>query len=116
LLHHWTTKGLPYAGVGWADLAVLLDLEPSVEKWERLRSDESHGVDFVVETKDGILILDILAPSKLTDPAVNARAAAATAWCKTANGAGSRKRWTYARVNADRVMGAVTLDDLIKSA
>jgi type III restriction enzyme len=106
-------------------LAVLLDAEPSVEKWMKpgraqfqieYRSGEGYEPDFVVETKTRSLIFEVKASNELDDPIVQAKAAAASKWCKTANGhaqAAKEKPWQYALVPDDQVTGAATLDGLL---
>src|SRR5450756_2019373 len=56
------------------------------------------------------------ARNELDDPDVQAKAAAATKWCKTANAytdAGKSKPWSYALVPDDQIAGAATLGGLI---
>jgi hypothetical protein len=103
-------------------LARLIAEEPSVEKWVKpkrglfqieYRSGGRYEPDFVVETKNCSLILEVAAYNRLDDPDVQAKAAAATEWCTKANDASAGKPWTYALVPGDQITGAVTLDDLI---
>ena len=106
-------------------LAVLIDAEPSVEKWMKpgraqfqisYRSGDSYEPDFVVETKDRALILEVKARNELDDPIVQAKAAAAAKWCKTANShaqVAKSKSWNYALVPDDQITGAATLDGLL---
>jgi len=106
-------------------LSVLIDAEPSVEKWMKpgraqfqieYRSGEAYEPDFVVETKTHSLILEVKARNELGDPIVEAKAAAAAKWCKTANvhaEAAKTKPWQYALVPDDQITGAATLDGLL---
>jgi type III restriction enzyme len=106
-------------------LAVLVDTEKSVEKWMKpgraqfqieYRSGEGYEPDFVIETRDRALIVEVKARNELDDPDVQAKAAAATKWCKTANAhanAGRSKPWRYALVPDDQIAGAATLDGLV---
>jgi type III restriction enzyme len=50
------------------------------------RSGEGYEPDFVVETKDHILICEIKDEKELTDPTVQAKASAAMKWCHAASG------------------------------
>lgn len=106
-------------------LAVLIDGEPSVEKWMKpgraqfqieYRSGEGYEPDFVVETSARSLILEVKARNELDDPIVHAKAAAAAKWCKTANRsapAATSKSWSYALVPDDQITGATTLDGIV---
>ncbi len=106
-------------------LAVLVDSEPAVEKWMKpgraqfqieYRSGEGYEPVFVVETKSRSLILEVKARNQLGDPIVQAKAAAASKWCKTANAhveAAKTKPWQYALVPDDQIIGASTLDGLL---
>ena len=103
-------------------IAVTVDGDPSVEKWIKpgrnqfridYRSGEAYEPDFVVETKTRMLICEVKARNELEDPIVKAKAAAATAWCKTANQhAGGSKPWTYLLVPDDQITGSATLDGI----
>jgi hypothetical protein len=103
-------------------LANLIDKEPSIEKWVKPTrgqfqieycSGKGYEPDFVVETKDRTLIVEVSARDKLDDPDVQAKAAAAVAWCTTANDSSTGKPWAYALVPDDHITSAVTLDGLI---
>jgi type III restriction enzyme len=106
-------------------LAVMIDIEAAVEKWMKpgraqfqieYRSGEGYEPDFVVETKDRSLILEVKARNELDDPIVQAKATAAAKWCKTANShveAAKTKPWSYALVPDDQITGAATLDGLL---
>ena len=106
-------------------LAVLVEAEPSVEKWMKpgraqfqieYKSGEGYEPDFVVETKNRSLILEVKARNELDDPIVQAKAAAAAKWCKTANihaEAAKTKPWQYALLPDDQINGAATLDGLL---
>jgi type III restriction enzyme len=106
-------------------LALLIEAEPSVEKWMKpgraqfqieYHSGEGYEPDFVVETKTHSLILEVKARNELDDPIVQAKAAAASKWCKTANlhvEAAKTKPWQYALVPDDQITGAATFDGLV---
>jgi type III restriction enzyme len=106
-------------------LAVLIEAEPSVEKWMKpgraqfqieYRSGEGYEPDFVVETKNNSLILEVKAHNELADAVVQAKAAAASKWCKTANlhvESAKAKPWRYALIPDDQITGAATLDGLL---
>jgi hypothetical protein len=56
------------------------------------------------------------ARNELDDPIVQAKATAASRWCKTANGhaeAAKNKPWAYALIPDDQVTGAASLDGLL---
>ncbi|MDX1217392.1 restriction endonuclease subunit R [Sinorhizobium medicae] len=103
-------------------IAVTIDGDSSVEKWIKpgrnqfridYKSGEAYEPDFVVETKTRMLICEVKARNELDDLIVKAKAAAATAWCKTANQhAGGPKAWTYLLVPDDQITGSSTLDGL----
>jgi len=103
-------------------IAVTIDGDASVEKWIKpgrnqfridYRSGEAYEPDFVVETKTRMLVCEVKARNELDDLVVKAKAAAATAWCKTANQyAGGAKAWTYLLVPDDQITGSATLDGL----
>jgi type III restriction enzyme len=105
-------------------LAVLIDGEPAVEKWLKpgraqfqieYRSGEGYEPDFVIETADRMLICEVKARNELDDPAVQAKASAATKWCKTATAhapSNPAKPWTYVLIPADEVTGNATLGGL----
>lgn len=106
-------------------LATIIDADAGVEKWLKpgrnqfridYRSGEAYEPDFVVETADRMLILEVKARNELDDPTVKAKAAAASKWCKTATAhasGGAGKPWTYAVVPDDQIIGSATLDGLL---
>jgi type III restriction enzyme len=106
-------------------LAVLIDAEPSVAKWMKpgrgqfqieYRSGEAYEPDFVIETTSRSIILEVKARNEMDNPIVQAKAAAATKWCKTANSNVERAKerpWTYVLVPDDQITGAATLDGLV---
>ena len=102
--------------------ARLISKDLSVEKWIRTKRGEfqielglgeAYEPDFVVETEDQNLVVEVSARAKVHDPVVKAKAAAATKWCASANELNVGKRWTYALVPDDVLKNDVTLDDLI---
>jgi type III restriction enzyme len=106
-------------------LAVTIDGDAGVEKWLKpgrnqfridYRSGEPYEPDFVVETATRMLILEVKARNELDDPAVKAKAAAATKWCRTATAfsqGGAGKPWVYALIPDDQIIGSATLDGLV---
>lgn len=106
-------------------LAVTIDGDNGVEKWLKpgrnqfridYRSGETYEPDFVVETSSQMLILEVKARNELDDPAVKAKAAAATKWCRTATvfaQGGAGKPWVYALIPDDQIIGSATLEGLV---
>jgi type III restriction enzyme len=106
-------------------LALMIDGNANVEKWLKpgrnqfridYRSGEVYEPDFVVETSAKMLILEVKARNELEDPAVKAKAAAATKWCRTATAhaqGGIGKPWTYALIPDDQVIGSATVEGLV---
>lgn len=105
-------------------LAVLIDAEGTVQKWLKpgraqfrieYRSGDAYEPDFVVETKDRMLICEVKARNELNDVVVQAKASAATKWCKTANAhlpANPGKPWTYLLIPDDQITANATLNGL----
>jgi hypothetical protein len=56
---------------------------PSQNTYPSGRSGEGYEPDFVVETRTHSLILEVKARNEVDDPIVQAKAAAASKWCKT---------------------------------
>ncbi|RYY23231.1 MAG: restriction endonuclease subunit R [Sphingomonadales bacterium] len=106
-------------------LAAIVDGDATVEKWLKpgrnqfridYRSGEAYEPDFVVETDTKMLILEVKARNELDDPAVKAKAAAATKWCRTATTyaqGGAGKPWLYAIIPDDQIIGSSTLEGLV---
>jgi type III restriction enzyme len=105
-------------------LAVTIDGDASVAKWVKpgrnhfridYRSGEAYEPDFVVETRTRMLICEVKAKNELDDTIVQAKAAAATKWCRTAtvhSPGGGIKPWTYLLIPDDQITGSSTLDGL----
>lgn len=105
--------------------AELLERDDTVEKWLKpgrtqfridFRSGEAYEPDFVVETKDRLLICEIKAKNELADLAVQDKATAAAAWCKAASthaATNSGKPWAYLLIPDDQVVGSASLGGLI---
>lgn len=105
-------------------LAVIIDADVRAHKWLKpgrsqfridYRSGEAYEPDFVVETADRMLIIEVKARNELDDPIVRAKAAAATKWCHTATAHASGatgKGWTYVLIPDDQIIGSATLDGL----
>lgn len=106
-------------------LAVLIDGSGEVEKWARLagpppRIDWGHGqsyeLDFVVETTDRKLLIEVKAANEMDDPEVQAKARAAVTWCGHASDYAAShggKPWTYLLIPHDEVTASATLQGLI---
>ena len=106
-------------------LAVTIDADPTAEKWVKpaskqfridYRSGEAYEPDFVVETKTRMLICEVKASNEVDDATVQAKAAAATKWCKTATQhapGGGTKPWSYLLIPDDQIRGNATLDGLV---
>lgn len=104
--------------------AILLEDTKDVEKWLRPapdmlrlyyrygKGDQEYVPDFIVETKNEKLIVEIKALNDMDDPAVEAKANAAVAWCERASTLGG-KPWRYVLIPHDAVVGAATLKALV---
>ncbi len=104
--------------------AALLEGDASVEKWVKparaqfqieYRLGDAYEPDFVVESKDAILICEIKAQNEVDNPTVIAKAQAAVKWCKAASQHAAEhkaKPWSYLLIPDDKVMGSATLDGL----
>lgn len=105
--------------------SVLLEDTKDVQKWFRPssgilriyyrygRGDQEYVPDFVVETKDAKLIVEVKAENEMTDPEVEAKAKAAVAWCERASkheGSIDGKPWRYLLVPHDSVTANATLN------
>jgi type III restriction enzyme len=105
--------------------AVLVDADSSVEKWLKpgraqfqieYRSGDSYEPDFVVETGKDVLICEVKARNEMDDLIVQAKAQAATKWCKAASQHAAEsggKPWSYALIADDRIIGSATLAGLM---
>ena len=104
---------------------VLIDADPAVEKWLKpgraqfqieYRAGDNYEPDFVIETRDRMLISEVKSKNELTDVVVQAKSQAATKWCKAAsqhameNGG---KPWSYALIADDQITGSATLMGLM---
>ena len=106
-------------------LAVMIDAEAAVQKWLKpgraqfrieYRSGDAYEPDFVIETKDRMLICEVKARNELNDVVVQAKASAATKWCKTATAhlpANPGKPWTYLLIPDDQIVGNASLQGLV---
>lgn len=100
--------------------AVILDrdalkwLKPGRAQFQiEFRAGEPYEPDFVVETADQLLLCEVKRQDEVTDPVVQAKAAAAKTWCDHANAAGSPKPWRYVLVPADQVTESASLAGLV---
>lgn len=107
-------------------MAVLLEDEPTVEKWMkpgpgqfRLEDADGHAYqpDFVVETKTEKLIIEPKRRDEINDPAVLRKAEAAMLWCHRANEHYAKrdgeKPWRYLLVPHDEITPSATLAGLL---
>jgi type III restriction enzyme len=107
--------------------AVILEDEKSVLKWFKPapeqfpiyyrygRGEQSYEPDFIVETITEKLMCEVKSASEMDDPVVNAKAAAATVWCKRATEherAVDGKPWTYMLIPHDEINSGATLAGL----
>ena len=107
--------------------AVLIDSdrEASVVRWMKpgakqfqieYLSGKGYEPDFVVETDQNKLIVEVKARNEMTDEIVLAKARAASAWVVHANvhsSENSGKHWIYALIPHDEITESATLDGLI---
>jgi type III restriction enzyme len=80
------------------------------------RSGRSYEPDFVVETDDRKLIVEIKADNEVEDQTVQEKARAAQAWVRNANGLAAEtgaKPWTYALVPEAAINESATLAGLM---
>ena len=109
------------------EFAVVIDgpNEPTVIRWMKpgsgqfrieYASGQAYEPDFVVETTDRKLIVEIKAVSEIDDPVVQAKARAACKWVSYANEHAAKnggKAWSYALVPHDVVGPSATLTGLM---
>jgi type III restriction enzyme len=104
--------------------AALVEADPMVEKWLKpgsgefqieYRAGDMYEPDFVVETRERLLICEIKAVSELDDAVVKAKRNAAVKWCaeatkyaKSADG----KPWSYLLIPDEQVMGNASVEGL----
>lgn len=108
--------------------AVLLEDDPAVEKWMKparglftIRYDSSRDYepDFVVETVEEKLLIEVKRRDLLDENAVVAKAAAGRAWCVQATEyelANEGKAWRYVLLPDDFVKAGATVKHLAASA
>lgn len=107
--------------------AVLIDrtFEASVRRWIKpgarqfqieYESGKGYEPDFVVETEDGKLIVEIKARKELEDETVVAKAQAAGEWVKYANehaAAVGSAGWSYVLIPGEEIRENATLEGLV---
>ncbi|MFC5428751.1 DEAD/DEAH box helicase family protein [Paraburkholderia denitrificans] len=105
--------------------AVLIDADPIVEKWLKpgraqfqieYRAGDNYEPDFVIETRDAVTICEVKSKTELADPIVQAKAKAATKWCRAATQHAAEsggKPWSYALIGDDQIIGSATLTGLM---
>jgi type III restriction enzyme len=111
---------------GERSMAILLEDEPTVEKWMKpgpgqfkLEDADGHPYqpDFVVETKTEKLILEPKRRDEINAPAVKRKAEAAMLWCHRANVVYAtlpgEKPWRYVLIPHDEIKPSATLAGLL---
>lgn len=105
--------------------AVMVDADRDVEKWLKpgrtqfqieYRSGNNYEPDFVIETSKAMVICEVKARNELTDPAVQAKAQAATKWCAAASQHTAdcgHKPWIYVLIPDDKITGNATVSGLV---
>jgi type III restriction enzyme len=105
--------------------AVLIDDENAVDKWMKpgagqfqidFRSGEGYEPEFVVETKDRLLLCEVKAQGDMTDATVLDKASAASKWCKAATEHAAKnggKPWSYVLIPDTQVLANATLSGLV---
>jgi len=109
-------------------LAMLLDDEPTVQKWmkpapNQFRIEDADGhpyqPDFVVETHTERLILEPKRRDLVDDPDVVRKTRAAVLWCHIATEHHAKKvgekPWRYAIIPDDQIQASATLDGLLSA-
>ncbi|MCF7837101.1 MAG: hypothetical protein K9N49_00565 [Candidatus Marinimicrobia bacterium] len=82
------------------------------------RHDESYEPDFVVEAKTEKFLCEPKRATEMTDETVQAKAAAAVAWCQHATAHANEnggKPWRYLLIPHDHIRDQMTLDGLAAS-
>jgi type III restriction enzyme len=108
------------------DLAFICETDNTVEKWMRPapnqfriywdNNSKKYEPDFIVETQDGIYIVETKASSNLQDDDVLQKMTAAKKYCQYASeftSANGGKKWTYVLVPHSAVSRTVSLKFLI---
>lgn len=103
-----------------------LESKPEVEKWLRpdtrqiritWKQDSSYEPDFIVETTDVMLMVEIKRQSELNDEEVVAKAKAARLWCEHATKYAKEhdgKPWKYVLTPHDAIAPNMSLEGLVK--
>lgn len=104
------------------ELACLLERDPQVVRWlkpgpRQLRIEYDAGrayePDFVVETANAKLLIEVKAHNEMNDPIVLAKASAASVWCGHATEhRGAGKPWSYLLVPENAITENATLAGL----
>jgi type III restriction enzyme len=79
-------------------------------------ADRQYQPDFIVETSTHRLIVEIKDPEEIEDATVQAKARAAAAWCRHANGHAAThggKPWRYLLIPDEAVLYTATIDGLM---
>ncbi len=102
-----------------------LESKSDVEKWLRpdtrqvrifWKGDSSYEPDFIVETRDTMLMVEIKRKSELGDEEVLAKAKAATFWCKHATDFTKKhggKPWKYLLIPHDEISSNMSVSAVI---
>jgi type III restriction enzyme len=107
--------------------AVVLEKDSTVQKWFkpgkdvfkiRYTSDNDYEPDFVVETTTEKFLCEPKRADQLQDPVVQAKAKAATTWCKHATAyevATQGKPWSYLLIPHDAIADNMSVAGLAKT-
>jgi type III restriction enzyme len=100
------------------DATVLKWMKPGPGSFQiTYRGGDQYEPDFVVETADSRLMVEIKADNEMEDPDVLAKARAAVVWCRHASDHTSTtdgKRWRYLLIPDHAVVDNMSLDGLVR--
>jgi type III restriction enzyme len=109
---------LEFSRVLERDTNVLKWLRPARYQFDIYWNNQSslYEPDFVVETKDGIFMVEVKAANELDDPEVKDKARAARVYCETVSAylkANGKKQWTYVILPHDQITSTSTFQYLV---
>jgi type III restriction enzyme len=109
---------LAFSRVLERDTNVLKWLRPARYQFDIYWNNQSslYEPDFVVETKDGIFMVEVKAANELDDPEVRDKARAARVYCETVSAyleANGKKQWTYVILPHDQITSTSTFQYLV---
>lgn len=103
-----------------------LESKPKVEKWLRpdtrqiritWKQDSSYKPDFIVETTEAMLMVEIKRKGELDDEEVRAKAKAAKLWCEHATKFAEEhggKPWKYVLIPHDEISSSMSVEAVVK--